>query len=194
MPGNPHPASVVYPSASNVAKADVIGDVKLMPRTVGSPQEIRDGDWAGQFGLLFVSSLDSDFKLDTSDTTSPDDVDSGGDTIVDANGLRFKRVVRSVSVTTRTHTAAGAVTVSADDVDVIFINKTVGEATTVNLPPAGDRTKAIRIVDAKGDSSTNNITIEGDGAETVMGAANYVIDFNHGSITLTPLPDGSGWY
>jgi hypothetical protein len=191
MSGNPHPVSVVYPTGSNVAKADVIADDKLKARRLGATQEIRDGDWSGQYGLLFVAAKDSFYKLDTSDTTSPDDDDA---VVRDANGLRFKKYTITTTLTTRTHTAAGAVTVTADDVDVIFVNKTAGEATTVNLPPAANRTKAIRIVDAKGDAGTNNITIEGDGAETVMGAANYVIDFNHGSITLTPLPDGSGWY
>jgi aspartate 1-decarboxylase len=191
MPGNPHPASLVYPNGSDVSKADVIGDDKLKVRRLGTADDIRNGDWSGQYGLLFVAAKDSFYKLDTSDTTSLDDDDA---VIRDANGLRFKKYTIATTLTTRTHSAAGAVTVTADDVDVIFVNKTVGEATTVNLPPAANRTKAVRIVDAKGDAGTNNITVEGNAAETVMGAANYVIDFNHGSITLTPLPNGSGWY
>ncbi|QUS40568.1 hypothetical protein RPMA_18290 [Tardiphaga alba] len=90
-------------------------------------------------------------------------------------------------------TAAGAVAVTADDADIILINKNVGAATTVNLPPSAARTKPVRIVDRKYDALTNNITLVPNGAETIMGGASYIIDSNGGGITLTPLKDGSGW-
>jgi hypothetical protein len=83
--------------------------------------------------------------------------------------------------------------VAADD--VILVNKSVGAATTVNLVTAAGRSnRPVKVVDGKGDAATNNITIDGSGAETIVGAATYVIAFNYGSVTLWPKPDGSGWY
>lgn len=90
-------------------------------------------------------------------------------------------------------TAAGTVTVAADDADIIVIKKTVGAATTVNLPKAADAIRPVRIVDGKYDAATNNITIMPDGTETIFGAASWIIDGNGGSMKLTPLDDGSGW-
>lgn len=102
------------------------------------------------------------------------------------------------SLTEREVTAAGDVVVSADDADVILINKTVGEATTVILPDPSTTIQKVRIVDRKYDAATNNITIVSDdegspSSATIMGAASYVIDSNGGSIELKPLADGTGW-
>lgn len=100
------------------------------------------------------------------------------------------------SKTQREVTAAGAVTMTADDVDIIVINKTVGAATTFNLCSAADRTKPIMVVDGKGDAATNNITIVPESGESVYATVDYtpVIDGNGGSLTLTPKEDGSGWF
>lgn len=104
----------------------------------------------------------------------------------DAFGTRTQRLV----------TAAGAVTVAADDADDILINKTVGAATTVNLPLSASRTKPVKIVDAKGDASTNNITIVPQSGEKIWGTVDYqaIIDGNGGMIELSPRADGTGWY
>lgn len=95
----------------------------------------------------------------------------------------------------RTVTASGAVTVDANDADDIFIEKTVGAATTVNLPSAAARTKAVRIIDGKGDAATNNITIVPVSGESIYKITDYqaIIDGNGGQVTLTPRPDGTGW-
>lgn len=91
-------------------------------------------------------------------------------------------------------TAAGTVTVTNDDADVILINKTVGAATSVLLPDPSTTTKKVRIVDRKYDAATNNITLTSAGtSKTIMGGSSYVIDSNGGSIELLPLDDGSGW-
>jgi hypothetical protein len=99
------------------------------------------------------------------------------------------------SLTQREVTAAGAVTVSADDADIIVINKTVGAATTVNLPSAASRTKPVKIVDGKGDAGANNITIVPVSGQKVFGTVDFTptIDGNGGQLTLTPKADGSGW-
>jgi hypothetical protein len=91
-------------------------------------------------------------------------------------------------------TAAGDVTVTNDDADIIVIKKASGAATGVLLPDPATTTKPVRIVDGKYDAATNNITITSDGtSKKIMGGTSYVIDSNGGSIKLTPLEDGSGW-
>lgn len=100
------------------------------------------------------------------------------------------------SMIQRVVTAAGDVTVSADDADIIFVDKTVGEATTVNLPSVATRTKAVRIIDGKADAATNNISIYPALGEKTYGIVDNpaIIDGNGGSVILTPRQDGSGWY
>ncbi len=95
-------------------------------------------------------------------------------------------------------TAAGTVTIDSTyaDIDIVVINKTVGAATTVNLPLSASRTRPIRIVDGKGDANTNNITIIPQTGEKIWGTVDYhaIIDGNGGMVELTPRDDGTGWY
>ena len=70
-----------------------------------------------------------------------------------------------------------------------------GDATsgpiTVNLPAAsGNAGKTIQV--KKTDSSTNAITIDGNGSETINGAATKTISAQHTVLTL--LCDGSNWH
>jgi len=90
-------------------------------------------------------------------------------------------------------TDAGNYTMLTAD-DIILVNKAVGGATQIDLVTASGRVRPVKVVDLKGDAATNVITIEGNAAETVIGAANYLINFDRGSVTLWPYPDGSGWY
>ncbi|QUS39565.1 hypothetical protein RPMA_12500 [Tardiphaga alba] len=160
---------------------------------LGNPTEVRNTKLSGQFGGIYVRSLQNNFDLDAGDTTTPDD---GVNCIIDLDGNRFKKVPIDTSTTQRLVVASGAVTVSADDADIVVIDKTVAAATTVNLPPAADRTKAVKIVDGKGDANTNNITIVPQSGEKVFGTVDYtpIIDGNGGQITLTPRADGTGWF
>lgn len=91
-------------------------------------------------------------------------------------------------------TAAGPYTALPTD-EVLIVKQTVGAAFTVNVDWSG-RTKPLRVVDGKGDALTNNITITPAAGQTQLASVNYsyIIDGNGGSITLTPLPDGSGAY
>jgi hypothetical protein len=96
--------------------------------------------------------------------------------------------------TVRVVTAAGGVTIDADDDHIVVINKTVGEATAVTLPAAADAENPITIKDGKGDSDDNNITIDADGTEEMDGATSIVIDSPYAGITLYPYPNGTGWF
>lgn len=189
MPGDPHPAKAPLDDRS---AAEILAYDKLYTRVVvADADEVRNTDFTGQFGGLYVRTNAANYNLDTSST----EVDDGIDVIIDAGGNHFLRAVDSTAPTERTVTAAGAVTVAADDVDIIIIQKTVGAATTVNLPAAADRTTPIEIVDGKGDAATNNITMVPDSGDTIFATVDYhaIIDSNGGTLRLRPRKDGTGW-
>lgn len=78
-------------------------------------------------------------------------------------------------------TAAGTVIVGAAD-DVILVNKTVGQATPVTIA-TGTAGRRLTIKDKKGDCFTNNITLTPT-AQTIDGAATYVMNVNKSSVTI----------
>lgn len=76
---------------------------------------------------------------------------------------------------------------------LVIVNKTVGAATTITLPPSLTSPLGIRqliVEDGKGDAATNNITITAAGTDTINGAATYVLSLNYGQATLTDLGGG----
>ena len=174
------------------AAAVIKGNARAyIPLRFGSAADVQAINLSGSYLLFIVNEI---FWLDTTDTTSADD---GVNVIVDLGGNRWKRYVPPAVLLEQEYTAAGAITIADDeDADVIVINKTVGAATSVALPTAVARTRAITIVDKKGDAATNNITISPKAAsgQLIMGGATYVIDSNGASITLRPYADGSGYY
>lgn len=150
-----------------------------------------DADAYGRFGFYVIGGA-YQIRAYTGDSGSPTfeiilshvGIGLASETDAPAEGL----VQREVA-------AAGTVTVTNDDADIIVINKTVGAATPVVLPDPSTTTKPVRIVDGKFDAATNNITITSDGtSKTIMGGSSYVIDSNGASIKLTPREDGTGWF
>jgi hypothetical protein len=94
----------------------------------------------------------------------------------------------------KTLIAAGPYTALPTD-DVLIVDQTAGAPFTVNVDWS-QRSKPLRVVDGKGDAATNNITITPAAGQTQLASVNYsyIIDGNGGSITLTPLPGGTGAY
>lgn len=78
---------------------------------------------------------------------------------------------------------------------VIIIKQDAPAAFTVNVDWAS-RSAPLRVVDGLGDASSHNISIVPIAGQTQLSKLNYtyVIDQDGGSVTLTPLPDGSGAY
>lgn len=101
------------------------------------------------------------------------------------NGAFVTNSGRRVNV--RTITASGVVTVTNAD-EIIEINKTTPEATTVNLPTptAGQR---FCIKDGAGNCASYNITLVG----SIDGAASYVMKNNWMAIELYANSDGTAW-
>lgn len=92
----------------------------------------------------------------------------------------------------RVVTGSGSVVISSTEGGVA-INKTVGAATTVQLPLAAPRNGvAVIVVDMKGDALSNNITVLAAGAETINGAASAVLNSNKQAATFRPI-SGVGW-
>lgn len=95
----------------------------------------------------------------------------------------------SLTVKTRSVTAAGAITVGATDY-YIGANKTVGAATVVNLPATPATGRQLVIKDEKGDAATNNITLTPN-AGNIDNAATYVMNANKQSATI--IYNGTQW-
>jgi len=66
----------------------------------------------------------------------------------------------------------------------IEINKTVGAATQVTLPPSPAVGEYVTVKDGKGDAATNNITVIGASSATIDGQSSYVIQANYGAVML----------
>lgn len=147
-------------------------------------------DSSGRFGFHVVGGA-YQIRAYTGDSGSPTD-----EWFFNYVGIGLNSESDSIaSKTQRVVTAAGAVTIDADDADIIIINKTVGAATAVTLPLSASRTRPVMIVDGKGDAYTNNITISPQTGESIFAVTNgtAVIDGNGGAVILTPKADGTGW-
>lgn len=78
---------------------------------------------------------------------------------------------------------ASPVTVAAATDCIVVTKLSVAGAVTVNLP-AGVTKQIFCIVDGTGDAGTNNITIDGDGTETINGASTLVLNSNREGVIL----------
>lgn len=89
----------------------------------------------------------------------------------------------------RVVTASGSVTVATTDHTVV-VNKSSGEATTVNLPGSPATGDTYIIKDGKGDAATNNITIT-PAAGNIDGSGTFVQTTNYQSTRL--VYNGTQW-
>lgn len=181
------------PYANRDAAALLAAEKQYNRKTIADWMAIANGDWAGQFGGLHLLSDNSDWDIDTSDTTTASDhVNFERDT----NGFLFKRVQPTITVTSKLITATGNVTIADDETaDEIEINNTSGAPITVYLPSVLARTKAITVTDVGINATAYPITVSRNVAtsQTIMGGLQYVIDSNGGGIKLTPNSAKTGW-
>lgn len=76
------------------------------------------------------------------------------------------------------------------DARTVRVNKTVGSATTVQMPAgSGMEVQDTVVVDWKNDADVNNITILPFGTEKINGLSSWTIAAQGGSVRLRPIPD-----
>ena len=112
---------------------------------------------------------------------------TGAASMVPMTSVATQKIVKVI-------TAAGPYAAQPAD-DVLIINQAIAAPFLVTVDWS-QRTKALRIVDGKGDALVNNISITPTLGQSQLAQVNYtyVIDRNGGSIILSPLPDGTGAY
>ena len=102
-----------------------------------------------------------------------------------AQTTNFQKLGMRVATTT-------PVSVSATT-DCIVVSKLAAPgAVTVNLPAGTITGQVFVIVDGTGDAAVNPITIDGNGAETINGAATYIVGVNRGGLILSWT--GTEWF
>ena len=128
---------------------------------------------------IFLIELAERLKQFERALTGPDGSLGGHTHEVAASGLQH------VTITAATYTALGTD-------EIIGVNR--AGVVTVTLPTAQAAIlgKAYIINDESGAAYTNNITVATQGAETIDGAATYVIGGNYGSMGF--VSNGTNWF
>lgn len=91
----------------------------------------------------------------------------------------------------RTIVNAATYTILSSD-DIISVTYTVTGTCTLTLPNITQK-KIYTIIDEGGNAATNNITINADGSDTIVGTSSLVINGNYGSVVIYN-DDISSWY
>lgn len=113
--------------------------------------------------------------------------------IYSAPGLWIALVMSAISNTiVTTVVAAGASYNAAITDDVILVKKTVGSATTINLPAASLKSGYYTVKDGKGDANANPITIAPSGLDTID-VGSVVINSPFGAAQILSVP-GQGFF
>ena len=107
---------------------------------------------------------------------------------VRVNGVTYQFTGRQAR-SNRVVTASGDINVTTSD-DVVTVNKTTGQATTVNLPGSPSNGEQYTIVDGRGDANTNFITLV-PASGLIIGQASARIPGAYGSLTV--MYNGSAW-
>lgn len=116
----------------------------------------------------------------------PVTLSEGGTGAITLSQAQTNLGITAITVTTITSAASPY---SATGNQVVLVNAT-GGAVTVSLPSAVTTTTPIEV--KKTDSSSNAITVDPVGAQTVDGAATYLITLQYESAKF--ISDGTNWF
>ncbi len=94
--------------------------------------------------------------------------------------------------TTTSKTANFTVQTSPTEAGTIYLVDATAGAITATLPAAATAAAGFAVTIKKVDSSTNIVTIDGDGAETIDGATTLTVTAQYAAVTV--VSDGSEWH
>lgn len=97
------------------------------------------------------------------------------------------KIAQRVEMQSRVITASGTVLVT----DYLILANATGGAITVTLPEAAENQGRVLVV-KKTDASVNAVTLDGNGSETIDGAATKALSAQYAGTMI--LSDGSGWW
>ena len=144
-------------------------------------------------GRLVYASTDNDFSFTPSGTLIGMvwERDSNGQIIVLCATQGHEGALFPRAKATKTLAATGTETLLTSDLGkLILVANTAGKQ--VNLPPAADCTGRGFLVKKTGGGAFS-LTLDGDGAETIDGAATFAaVDANQDSVEI--VSDGTGWH
>lgn len=184
-----------------VAPLDVLGSAYFGAEPSGSanrattyanaPLNVID---AGTKGLHWLKVGVNTFKMDWAASPNAVQFTDGNATLpvlsLYMDGTGTVKTGGGIIRKTRVVTEAGAVTVANTD-DVIVVKKTVGAATTVNLPASPEAGRTFTIKDGKGDAATNNIVIDPAGGTLIDGTTTLTLSTNYARCVV--VFDGTAW-
>ena len=127
-------------------------------------------------GFQFLSVKDTAYIKRITDLNLPvNDSDAANKEYVDNNLNTFNRII----VNTNSYTLQ-------EDDDLIGVGYTTTGIVSINLPAINSltTTKSYTIVDEGGNANTNNITINTNGLDTIIGNSNIVLSENYNAVTI----------
>lgn len=183
-----HPVDLVYRDALRVSKSDVRGFVKERERLrFADPDEVRNANLLGQWGGIYVASLDDDFNYSPADTTSADD---GVNIIVSLDGKRFARRVLTAPQAEPEYQYEDTDTtiIVAPETDILVVRLNTPAPATFELGSAASRGGRPVTVIGETASPTNTLTPVTTGGELINGdpASSWAITNVNGEMTYKP--------
>lgn len=201
---------------TNSADADILGKVQFnaynsFSREVGSVRAVVEDIAASAFGLEFHTTDASVDKIAGSFNAAGSLDVYGGISIGRTGGSVGTGIAQTAHAGFVTATIQGtsgtlaylsditALTVTASSgvfagvVGALHLVDTSGGVGTCNLPAASASSGRLIVIKDKGNASSNNITVNRAGSDTIQGATSTAITANYGSVRLRS--DGASiWY
>lgn len=180
---------VIVVTTTNGAEEIVLGDATDLPEiTSYSTYTLKERASAP----ALTANRGKLYTKDVSGVTELWYLDSAGNAvqITEAGAVGGSGSAGPYTVTT---VSSGTHNVSAEQ-QVLHVTYTATGAVTINLRAAATAGAGawLKIVDAGGSAGTNNITIDGNGSETINGSTTFVINTNRGAVEI--YCDGSNWF
>jgi hypothetical protein len=161
-----------------------------------SPGSATTQGWMRQgSAVAYYAATAPTLRPDGATALSSDDagrlwLDSDDGTVDYWNGTAMADLkVPAIDVVTSSAAKSADYTVLDDDSD-LFLVTTADTDRTITLPTASANTGRVVVV-KKVDDGTGTVTVDGEGAETIDGAATIVINAQYGSATL--YCNGTSW-